>query len=64
MREGDAAGGRKSNWVFLLNMFILVKSYLNEEQGLAEGKKISKSNLKSVFKGMGIFSGDQGKIID
>lgn len=46
MREWDArlsledAGRRKSNWVFLLSMFILVKSCLNEEQGLEGGKNL------------------------
>ena len=40
----EEAGRRKSNWVFLLNMFILVKSCLNEELGLEGGK-----NLKGQF---------------
>lgn len=41
----EDAGRRKSNWVFLLNVLILVKSCLNEEQGLEGGKK----NLKGQF---------------
>lgn len=49
MREWDErlsledAGRRKSNWVFLLNMFILMKSCLNEEQRLEDGKKSQKA---------------------
>lgn len=52
MRERDArlsledAGRRKSKWVFLLSMFILVKSCLNEEQGLEEGKKNPKGQFE------------------
>lgn len=59
MREWDArlsledAGRRKSNRGFFLNVFILVKLCLNEEQGREEGNKVSKSNLKSVYKGKG-----------
>lgn len=45
MREWDSrlsleeAGRRKSNWVFLLNVFILLKSCLNEEQGIEGGNR-------------------------
>lgn len=59
MREWDArlsledAGRRKSNRGFFLNVFILEKLCLNEEQGCEGGNKVSKSNLKSVYKGKG-----------
>lgn len=61
MREWDArlsledAGRRKSNWVFLLSMFVLVKSCLNEEQGLEGGKK-SQRGIRRVCVEEGPFS--------
>lgn len=59
MREWDArlsledAGRRKSNWVFLLNLFILVKWCLNGQQGREEGKRNLKEQFEECVKGEG-----------